>query len=75
MVNISDNLFTKLGNVSLKLAVIIKSGFKSKTGFNGARTVYQCQLEHGVSNMQIQNQLDFIKKNEWGSKVYFLLRG
>ena len=28
-------------------------------------SIYQCQLGHGVSNLRVQNLLDFIKKNEW----------
>ena len=40
-VNITDNLCTKKGNVGLNPRFIIKSGFKSRTGNNGASMVVE----------------------------------
>ena len=44
-VNITDNLCTKPGNVSLKSAVYNQEGFKSRSGYNSACTVYLLSIE------------------------------
>ena len=46
--NITNNLCTEQGNSSKNPRLVFKSGFKSRAGYNGARTVCTCNFLQAV---------------------------